>query len=262
MSNRRYLHGIKQSLYKNKCYDDPSMLGGVSSLLLQGLGGAGGAAIPALPLIEGGVSLIGGLIKQNQASKLKAQTDRPDPELSKYMGEIDRQRRSFASGSAYNQEMRELKNQQSATQLGVLRAAKGNTGAALNAIQQVGLNTQLGYGKIAAQGQARQDEYSQMYGSLLQRMEERKHAEAIDTYNQKNIDARDQKVKGLQTLLNTAALSKVGGGGGIADLLKNLMPQGGGNPNLGGAESAIGLNNGSGLGNQSDIQKLISNGIF
>lgn len=139
------------------------------------------------------------------------------------MGEIDRQRRSFASGSAYNQEMRELKNQQSATQLGVLRAARGNSGAALNAIQQVGLNTQMGYGKIAAQGQQRQDEYTQMYGSLMQRLEERKHAEAIDTYNQKNIDARDQKVKGLQTLLNTAALSTTAGGGANPDLIAAIQ---------------------------------------
>lgn len=57
------------------------MLGGISSLLLKGLGGGAGVAVPALPLVEGGVSLIGGLIKQHQAAKLKAQADRPDPEF-------------------------------------------------------------------------------------------------------------------------------------------------------------------------------------
>ena len=235
----------------NTCYDDPtSMLSGVSSM-------GGGLSLPMLPLIEGGASLISGLVKQNQASKLKQQLDRPDPELQKYMGELDRQRKSFESGSAYGHEMRELKNQESATQSGVIQAAKGNTGSALQAIEQVGLNTGMAYGKIAAQGQERQDRYNEMYGNLVSKMENRKYEENAYEYQQKQADARDSKMKGLQTLLNTAALggspkSGAGGGSNITSMLQGLM--GGG----GGAASKAG---GAGLSNPfSSISSMFGTG--
>ena len=215
-----------------KCYDDPtSMLSGVSSM-------GGGMSLPMLPLIEGGVSLISGLVKQHQAAKLKQQLDQPDPDLQKYMGEIDRQRKSFESGSAYGHEMRELKNQEAATQTGVIQAAKGNTGSALQAIQQVGLNTGMGYGKIAAQGQERQDRYNEMYGNLVNQLANRKYEENAYEYQQKQADARDAKMKGLQTLLNTASLSgsPTGqGGGGMSGL-----SGGGGMSGLSGISSMLG----------------------
>ena len=219
----------------NTCYDfDISSLlgkaGGLGAAGSLALGaGTGGIGLAALPLLEGGASLISGLVKQHQASKLKQQLDRPDPELQKYMGELDRQRKSFESGSAYGHEMRELKNQEASTQRGVIQAAKGNTGSALQAIEQVGLNTGNAYSKIAAQGQERQDRYNEMYGNLVSKMENRKYEENAYEYQQKQADARDAKMKGLQTLLNTASLSgSPKGGGDMNSMLKSLMGGGGG----------------------------------
>jgi len=200
--------------------------GGIGSLL--GAGGSealslGGMAVPGLPLAVGGIELISGLMKGNKANQAKEALNAPDPEMDKYMSEIDRQRKSFETGSGYAQEIKQLKNQQSATQEGVLRAAKGNTGSALAAIEQVGLNTGMGYGKIAAQGQERQDKYSEMYGGLVQKMNDRKYAQNMDEYNQANIDARDSKIKGLQTLLNTAGLAGKSSGFGQSQNLLSIL---------------------------------------
>lgn len=204
------------------------------------LGGAGAAAATgglslALPIAEGIGQTIAGVVKSRQAKKLKDQLDTPDPRMSQFMDEINRQRRSFETGSAYGQEMKELKNQESATQMGVIRAARGNTGSALQAIEQVGLNTGIGYGKIAAAGEERQDKYTQMYGDLVSRMEQRKYEENAYEYQQKSADARQSKLTGLQTILNAGSLGKggTGGGGGaggldIQSILKKLLQQGGG----------------------------------
>lgn len=215
--------------------------GGIGSLL--GAGGSaalnlGGMAVPGLPLAMGGIELISGLIKQNKANQAKQQLNAPDPTLDKYMSELDRQRKSWESGSGYSQEIKQLRNQEAASQEGVLRAAKGNTGSALAAIEQVGLNTSMGYGKIAAQGQERADKYSEMYGGLVQKQNDRKYAQNMDEYNQNNIDARDSKIKGLQTLLNTAGLSGKQSGLGqsqnLLTILQRLMGMRNGQNGLGG----------------------------
>lgn len=185
---------------------------GMGGSAAGGLAGAAGGALsmstPILPLVEGGIGLVSSFIKQKQANKLKEQLSMPDPNLSKFMGEIDRQRKSFESGSAYGAEIKELKNQQAATNEGITRLAKGNTGSALMAMSLSGLNTNRAYSDIAAKGEERKSMYDQMYGNMIQRLEQRKYEQNMDFYNQANIDARDARVKALQQLTNAAAMSQ------------------------------------------------------
>lgn len=187
------------------------LLGGAAG---AGLGGAASAglsmAVPALPLVEGGIGLITSFIKQNKANKAKEQLNMPDPHLAKFMGEIDRQRKSFESGSAYGSEIKELKNQQAATNEGITRLAKGNTGSALMAMSLSGLNTNRAYGDIAAKGEQQKGMYDQLYGNMVEKLEQRKYEQNMDTYNQANIDARDSRVKSMQQLLNGISMSSIG----------------------------------------------------
>jgi len=162
---------------------------------------SGGTLAPqAIPLAIGGISSIAGAQGQKQAKQMLPPYQ--DPAVTKFGNEIDRQRRSFETGSAYSEEMRELKNQQSAQNQGVLRSQGGNTGASLAALRSIGLDTGGAYGKIAGEGRKREDYYTQMMYDIIGKQADRKLDIQTAQYNQSMLDARNQSAFGAQTGLS------------------------------------------------------------
>jgi len=189
--------------------DSNQILGGLEiGGAIAGTVASGGALAPELiPIGIGGASTIAGDKGQKAAKQMMPPYQ--DPALTQFGNEIDRQRKSFESGSAYSQEMRELKNQQSANQVGVLRSQGGNTGASLAALRAVGMDTGNAYGKIAAKGQDREDAYTGMLNDILNNRADRTLDIQNAQYNQAMLDARNKSAFGAQTGLSMlSALGK------------------------------------------------------
>lgn len=161
----------------------------------------GGATIPtAISLGTASVSSFAGAAGQKAAKQMLPPYE--DPSVTKFGQEIDRQRKSFTSGSAYSEEKRELQNQQSAQQQGVLKSQGGNTGATLAALRGVGLDTGNAYGKIAEKGQQRGDYYTQMLYDIIGKQSDRRVDIQTAQYNQSMLDARNKTAFANQTGLS------------------------------------------------------------
>jgi hypothetical protein len=179
--------------------------GGVAgNAILPGVGGMIGQV--ALPAVVGGVeSILGGI------NKKKAQSYMPgmeDPMERRRLTELDNKRKTFETGSAYASQLKQLKNIQANSVKGATRASNGNTGALLNAISNIGLNAGDAYGKVAAEGTARQDNFDGQYGDMMENMAKRRATLQMQQYTQKSVDASEQKKSGNQTLMGVLALAQ------------------------------------------------------
>lgn len=188
----------------------------------QLLGTVGGAALGSI--IPGfGTALgaeigagLGGTI-EGMAKERKAKNFLPPPNdymESNFLGELDRMRKGFETGSMYNTQRRELQNIQAATNQGIISAAGGNTGSAITGLARTGYNTADAYGKIAGEGEKRMDAYSQMYGGLVSSMAQRRAELQLMQYGQQKEQAAELRKAGLNTLMQLASLGiKLPGGG-------------------------------------------------
>ena len=189
------------------------------------LGTIGGAALGSIIPGAGtalGASIgagIGGSI-EGIAKERKAKNLLPPPNdymEANFLGELDRMRKSFDTGSAYTSQLRELRNIQAATNQGIISAAGGQTGAAITGLARTSASMGDAYGKIAAEGEKRMDMYNQMYGSLLGSMAQRRAELQLMQYGQQKQQSAELRKSGLNTLMQLASLGiKIpGGGGGI-----------------------------------------------
>lgn len=202
-----------------------------AGMLLNGV--APGLGVAATAGLEG-LGNIAATKAKNQATGLIPPEQ--DPAMATYLNQIDRQKRTFETGSAYAAQMRELKNQQSATQQGIVKTAGGNSGAAISGLSRAQQNTGDTYGKIVAQGTQRQDEYQQMYGNMLQDISNRRLGIQMMKYSQAEQDARQNQANTSQSLMNLMAVMKApdfkklfGGGTGVSNGATNqntsMLPQ-------------------------------------
>jgi hypothetical protein len=182
-----------------------SMAGKAAGTAIGGpIGGMIGSKV--LPLVVGGVeSIIGG------AKKRKARGEMPGPEDNmerRRLGELDNQRRTFETGSAYSNQLKQIRNIQANTVKGLTRVSGGNTGQLLSAINNSGANAADAYGKVAAAGTERQDAYNMQYGDLLSKMASRRAALKMQQYTQDSVDAAEMKKQGNQTLMSYLGIAQ------------------------------------------------------
>jgi len=128
--------------------------GGLASLI-GSLGGGGGAA--GLTNVPSGIlqAGIGGIQALAGASRRKgAQQQAPpleDPETRAQLNRIKRERARFRSGTAFEASRRELRQQQTQTQRGILRASGGAGGAAIAGLSRAQKATGEALSQIAQQ---------------------------------------------------------------------------------------------------------------
>jgi hypothetical protein len=174
----------------------------IGNAILPGIGGAIGGKV--LPMVTGAVeSIIGGSKRKKAANSLPGAED---PMERRRLTELDNQRKSFETGSAYASQKKELKNVQSNTVRGAVRAGGGNIGATLSAITRIGADAGDTFAKIAGEGERRMDTKDAMYGDMITKMAERRAALQMQDYTQKMQDAGEIKKKGNQLLDSVLAL--------------------------------------------------------
>ena len=146
------------------------------SLLGAGLGAGLGAAFgnPILGAKIGGAagSLVGAAVSNRQAEKAAPPLE--DPEQRAQLEEINRRRRAFATGSAFQTERRALGQQQSALSRGIARASRGSTGATLSALARVQRGAGGALNQVFAGARQQQSMLDRMSLDLTNRMAQRR----------------------------------------------------------------------------------------
>lgn len=196
----------------NMDYMTSALKKGRSSKVLNAISMAGTAAAPATgglsllaPAVIGAGQFISGMVNQRKAKSMLPPPN--DYMEGNFLGELDRMRKSFATGSAYASKLRELRNIQESTNQGIISAAGGNTGAAITGLARTGSNVASAYGDIAAEGEKRMDTYNSMYGDLLMRMANRRADLGMMQYGQAQEKGAEQRKAGLNTLLQLASVA-------------------------------------------------------
>ena len=196
-----------------------STLGGaLGSAAVSGGGSSGGSS-------DGGgdsSSMMGGLLGAGQLAlgaikKRKAEGLRPpmeDVEQRQFLSELNRKRRAMMTGSAYQEGLRELRGQQLATQAGMVKAGGGAAGATIEGLAKAGAITAEGFGKLAAQEEAKSFAYTQLAGQMLGDIAERRYALQAHKFSTAEAEAAELTKAGMAGLLASSARKSEGGGTG------------------------------------------------
>lgn len=192
----------------------------LEDFLSTGLGIAGGAAGASIGGPAGAQlgSTLGSSVGKLFASGIKDKRakaslpEREDPLQRGFLDEINALRSQFETGSAYNRQIRQLKNIEAATQSGLIKAAGGGTGALISGLARAGRGTQEAYGDIAAAGDARADNLLEMAIGQGDKIVQRKAELDLMQYGQEAGDSA-QLFKGGEEQIN-----KLIGSGTINDI--------------------------------------------
>lgn len=183
-----------------------------SGKLMKALSMAGTAAAPAtggaslaVPLVIGGAQFLSGVAQQRKAKSMLPPPN--DLMEGNFLGELDRMRKSFETGSAYGNQLRQLRNIQQTQNTGIISAAGGNTGAAITGLARTASNIGDAYGNIAEAGEKRMDNYTAMYGDLMSRMAQRRADLDMMQYGQQMEKSAENRKAGLNTMLQVASLA-------------------------------------------------------
>jgi len=137
-----------------------------------------------------------------------------DPLQMGFLNEINELRKSFKTGSGYANQMNELKNIQASTQSGILKAAGGNTGAAISGMARVGRNTQAAFGDIAEAGVQNQMKLLELAGEKTDQIVQRKAELDLMQFGQGKKDSAEQHKAGSNEM------NKVVASGVLDDIFK------------------------------------------
>jgi hypothetical protein len=155
----------------------------------------------------------------------KAQSEIPslvDPQMQGYLDDVNRQRKSFNTGTAFSQQLNDLKSSEALTDKGILKAAGGGTGAAISGLSRVHMGTGKMFGDIAQQGIQETNYLDSLYGKTLGDMSQRSLSIQMMKYNQDYTASMDLNKKSNANilaggnLLSTMLDSKANGGTGNA----------------------------------------------
>src|SRR3990172_3584977 len=143
-----------------------SILGGIAggaagTAIAPGVGTAIGSALGSelggtiseagIPAALGAGQLAAGELKKKKAEGLAPPME--DVEQRILLSELEQQRKSMLTGTAYQEQMRELGTMQAATQAGMIKAGGGAGGATLEGLSKASAATAEGFGKIAREGE-------------------------------------------------------------------------------------------------------------
>lgn len=131
------------------------------------------AAIPAL--IQAGTGIFKGIQSAVQRGKAKRlQAPLVDPEERERLRKLEREQRSFETGSAFQASRRRLGQTLAATQRGITRAGGGDIGSIIAGLSRSQRVANVGVGQLQAQGQAQQNIVGHQISQLATRISQRK----------------------------------------------------------------------------------------
>ena len=153
-------------------------LSGLTSMLGKGGGGIGGGMKPDL-LSGGPIGIALGALQNLQANKLKNQANAAvpgfvDPNQSAFLAELAQKRKSIDTGADFAVGMNTIDSTNAGTNEAIVRSTGGDVGGTIQALLQSQGMANQAKNNVLAQGQQQQMQYNQMYGSLLNRIEDRK----------------------------------------------------------------------------------------
>lgn len=173
------------------------------ALVGAGIGAALGNPMLGAKVGTAAGSLLGSAVEGSKANQAAAPLE--DPEQRQLLDEINRRRRSFETGSAFQSQRRALGQQQAALSRGIARASKGGTGATIAGLSRLQRTTGAALNEIFARGQQQQNFLDQMAVGLTNRMAQRR----LDLQNlqQARAMARQNRMQreGTSGLLNILA---------------------------------------------------------
>lgn len=180
-------------------------------LIKGGGGGKGGSGQGSslLGTATGLVQSIAGMVKKNKAKDMFPMDE--DPEMRAYLNDIARKKRSFKTGSAFSESLKELKNEEALTNRGILSASGGSSGAAISGLGRTQKNTGDMFGKIAEAGMQEEFSLDQLYGNVLSNMSQKKLELSLLKYNQAMTEASDLAKHGKGNAM--AGFNFLNGGG-------------------------------------------------
>jgi hypothetical protein len=170
--------------------------GALGNILLPGIGGAIGSSLGSA--IGGSIGKNGsqgeskgsgspqaglssgiGILQNLQANKLKRQADAAmpgfvDPNQSAFLAELAQKRKSIDTGADFAAGMNTIDSTNAGTNDAIVRSTGGDVGGTIQALLQSQGMANQAKNNVLAQGQQQQMQYNQMYGSLLNRVEQRK----------------------------------------------------------------------------------------
>lgn len=152
------------------------------------------------------------------AKEMAAKQEMPsgeDPEMRAYLEDVGRQKKSFSTGTAFAQSLKDIKSSEALTDRGILQAAGGSPGLAITGLNRTHMSTGDAYGKIAEAGLQQENYLDSLYSNTLQNMSQRKLSLGMMKYQQDLGEAMDQKKKSNANLMAGGSLLA----GGIDDLL-------------------------------------------
>lgn len=181
------------------------------SMLPQLLGAGGGGGMGG----GGGANAMGGLLGVSQlisglSDKRRAGMNKPpleDNEQRNFLNELNQKRKAIRTGSAYSEDLRQLRSQQAGTDAGILSASGGAGGAAIAGLARAQRGTGAAYGGILANAEKRADDFDSMYEGMLDKVAGRKLDLQTFEYNRALADAAKNKQAGQQNLLASNARS-------------------------------------------------------
>ena len=208
------------------------------------LGGGMKLAQTAVGTGIGAGQIFSGMQKKKKAENLFPFQE--DPEMRSYLNDINRQKKSFNTGTAFAESLKELKEQQALTQKGILSASGGSSGAAMAGLSKTQKNVGDIFGRIAEKGMEQENFLNQMYGNILGTMSQRKLELNLLKYNQSMTEAADLMKHGQSNLMAGFGFLSGGGSGqqsqntdttnsgmgGFSEMLGNMTPKMLGSPDM------------------------------
>lgn len=171
--------------------------------------------------IIGGVA--GGISKGHKAKKRKdAEGMMPpaeDPEVRSYLNDVGRQKRSFRTGTAFQESLRELNDSQAIANEGMIKAGGGASGATISGLAKTQRTTGTIYNQILSKGMEEDNVLEQLYSGILGNISQRKLELGLLKYSQVMTETTDAQRKGNA---NSSAGGAMGGGGGMGDILSMM----------------------------------------
>lgn len=181
----------------------------------------------AIPLVTGAIQGISSIAKKRQAQRLQPPAE--DIEQRRLLNEIQRQRKAFMTGTAFQQAQRGLRQQAAASQRGALTA-----GAGPGTIARIARGSQAAFGELAAKGEEQRFRLTQMAADLTQRMAQRRLELGLLQQQRLFGEAAGLRREAFGNILGTVAqnvpvggatTTPTGGAGGIGNFLDLLKQQ-------------------------------------
>lgn len=147
---------------------------------------------------------IAGAIKGSQAERQLPPAE--DPEMRAFLQDIQRRRKQLRTGAALEPQAAEIRKQQAQTQRNVARLSGGAGGAAIQGLVRAQRASQVGLGEAAARSQQQEAFLTQIAGSTIRDISQRKLELQLLQRAQSLAESAQLKSSGMANVLASAGM--------------------------------------------------------